>query len=73
MPRYRPDTSETYSSVQESAGEVNLSNIEVKETDNGRWGLFINGILIGDSKARFDADHAKQIILQQLVRDKEQV
>lgn len=32
--------------------------IEVKETPEKKWGLYINDILIGDSKNRFDADHA---------------
>jgi len=36
--------------------------IEVRQTENGRWGLFVNGILIGDAKARFDADHAKVML-----------
>ena len=37
-------------------------NMEVKQTENGRWALLVNGILIGDSKARFDADHAKVML-----------
>lgn len=32
--------------------------IETKETDEKKWGLYVNGVLIGDSKNRFDADHA---------------
>jgi hypothetical protein len=36
--------------------------VEVQQTENGRWGLFVNGILIGDAKARFDADHAKVML-----------
>lgn len=33
-------------------------NIEVKETAEKKWGLCVNGIVIGDSKNRFDADHS---------------
>jgi len=35
--------------------------IEVLPTDKS-WGLYVNGILIGTSKHRFDADHAKVIL-----------
>lgn len=48
-----------------------MSDIDVKQTENERWGLFINGILIGDSKSKFDADFAKQVILKQLAKDNE--
>jgi len=34
--------------------------IEVKETDDGKWGLYLDGVLLGDSKHRYEADHAKQ-------------
>ena len=40
--------------------------IEVKETDDGKWGLHLDGVLLGDSKHRHDADHAKQLILRYL-------
>lgn len=32
-----------------------------------RWGLYVNGIMIGDSKARFDADHAKLMLEKALL------
>ena len=32
--------------------------IEVRETDEKKFGLYVNGVLIGDSKNQFDADHA---------------
>lgn len=35
--------------------------IEVKEAE-GRWGVFVNGNLLGTSKARFDADFAAQVL-----------
>ena len=38
--------------------------IEVKETDDGKWALYLDGVLLGDSKHRYEADHAKQILLQ---------
>lgn len=37
---------------------------EVKETADGLCGLFLNGVLLGTSKQRFDADHAKQVLLR---------
>ena len=40
--------------------------IEVKETDDGKWGLYLDGVLLGDSKHRYEADHAKQILLRYL-------
>lgn len=40
--------------------------IEVKETDDGKWGLYLDGVLLGESKYRYDADHAKQILLRYL-------
>jgi hypothetical protein len=40
--------------------------IEVKEVDPADpktpWGLWVNGFLIGTSKNRFDADHAKVML-----------
>lgn len=35
--------------------------IEVKEVGD-KWGVFLKGVLLGTSKARFDADHAKQVL-----------
>jgi len=32
--------------------------IEVRKTNDGKFGLYVNGVLIGDSKNQFDADHA---------------
>jgi len=40
--------------------------IEVKETDDGKWGLYLAGVLLGDSKNHYHADHAKQILLRYL-------
>lgn len=40
--------------------------IEVKETDAGKWGLYLDGVLLGDSKHRYEADHAKQVLLRYL-------
>ena len=40
--------------------------IEVRETDDGKWGLYVDGVLLGESKHRYDADHAKQILLRYL-------
>lgn len=40
--------------------------IEVRETDDGKWGLYLDGVLLGESKYRYDADHAKQILLRYL-------
>jgi hypothetical protein len=41
---------------------LNPPLIEVKQIDAKQWGLYVNGILIGTSKARFDADHAKVML-----------
>lgn len=30
--------------------------VETKKTPDDKWGLYVNDILIGDSKNRFDAD-----------------
>jgi hypothetical protein len=45
--------------------------IVVKETGDGKWGLYLDGLLLGDSKLgdskhRYEADHAKQILLRYL-------
>jgi hypothetical protein len=40
--------------------------IEVKETDDGKWGLYLDGVFLGDSKHRYEADHAKQVLLRYL-------
>ena len=40
--------------------------IEVKETDEGKWGLYLDGVLLGESKHHYDADHAKQVLLRYL-------
>jgi hypothetical protein len=42
--------------------------IEVKETDDGKWGLYLDGVLLGDSKHRYDVDHAKQILLRYFLK-----
>jgi hypothetical protein len=39
-----------------------LPNIEVKQIDEKQWGMYVNGVLIGTSKGRFDADHAKVML-----------
>ena len=36
--------------------------LEVKPTDPKQWGLFVNGILLGTSRNRFDADHGRAIL-----------
>ena len=36
--------------------------IEVKQIDPKTWGLFVSGGLLGTSKSRFDADHARVIL-----------
>jgi hypothetical protein len=37
--------------------------IDVKQDEKTqKWGVYVNGTLIGDSKQRFDADHAKRIL-----------
>jgi len=43
-----------------------LLMIEVKETADGKWGLYLDAVLLGESKYRYDADHAKQILLRYL-------
>lgn len=43
--------------------------IEVKQIDPKQWGLWVNEILIGTSKARFDADHAKVMLEKALEKD----
>ena len=40
--------------------------IMVKETCDGRWGLYLDGVLLGDSKHRYEVDHAKQVLLRYL-------
>jgi hypothetical protein len=40
--------------------------IEVRETDDGKCGLYLDGVLLGESKYRNDADPAKQILLRYL-------
>ena len=35
--------------------------LEVREIDE-KWGLFLGETLIGTSKARFDADHAREVL-----------
>jgi hypothetical protein len=47
-----------------------MDTIEVRQcdkshgVDEGKWGLFLEGVLLGSSKQRFDADHAKQVLLK---------
>ena len=38
-------------------------NIEVKPEADGKFGLYVNGTLLGTSKHQYDADHAKQVLL----------
>ena len=40
--------------------------IVVKETEDGKWELYLDGVLLGTSKHRYDADYAKQILLRYL-------
>ena len=42
--------------------------LEVKQTESKQWGLYINGVLFGTSKSRFDADHGKAILENALDR-----
>jgi hypothetical protein len=44
--------------------------IVVKETGDGKWGLYLDGVLLGESKHRFDADHAKQVLLHYLQKNR---
>jgi len=37
-------------------------NLEVRQVEPKVWGLFVDGILFGTSKSRFDADHGKVIL-----------
>ena len=41
---------------------------EVKKIDEKTFGLHIDGVLIGTSKAHFDCDHAREIILKAMER-----
>lgn len=40
-----------------------MRELTVRETDEKKWGLYIGDRLLADSKARVDADHAKQLLL----------
>jgi hypothetical protein len=42
--------------------------IEVKAVDD-KWGLFVNGELIGTSKHRYDADFAARVLTKSLEGD----
>lgn len=42
--------------------------IEIKETDEKKWGLYVNGILIGDARNKFDADHAVVMLRKALTK-----
>ncbi len=41
--------------------------------DEGKWGLFLDNILLGTSKHRYDADHAKNILMKYLPPDRDTV
>lgn len=43
-------------------------NLEVKQVEPKVWGLFLNGVLFGTSKNRFDVDHGKAILEGALYR-----
>ena len=43
-------------------------NLTVKPVDYKTWGLYVNDILFGTSKSRFDADHGKVILENALDR-----
>ena len=49
------------------------ARIEVKQTPEGKWGLYINDILIGDSKNQFDASHSRRMMWMALEREKEAI
>jgi hypothetical protein len=36
---------------------------EVRPEADGKFGLYVDGVLIGTSKAQFDADFAKQLLI----------
>jgi len=38
-------------------------NVEVKPEADGKFGLYVNGNLLGTSKHQYDADFAKQVLL----------
>jgi hypothetical protein len=39
--------------------------MEVKQDEKTlKWGLYVNNALIGDSKVRYEADFAKQVLLR---------
>lgn len=40
--------------------------IEVKETGDGKWGLYLDQVLLADSKYRYDADHGRQVVINYL-------
>ncbi len=46
-----------------------MVTIEVKETEDKRWGLYVNGFLIGDSKNRVDADFSLVMLRKALNPD----
>jgi hypothetical protein len=43
-------------------------DIVVKQDEEQKWGLFVNGIEIGSSKNRFDADHSKIMLEKAFMR-----
>lgn len=42
--------------------------LEVRQSEPKVWGLYVNGVLFGTSKNRFDADHGKAILENALDR-----
>jgi hypothetical protein len=41
--------------------------LEVKQIEEKLWGLYVNGQLLGTSKARCDAEYAKQILTKNVI------
>jgi len=63
------DVSEAFRSILDDfEAQYNIhfqrkQELTVSPTED-KWGLFLGKTLIGTSKARFDADHAKQVLEQ---------
>ena len=43
-----------------------IPTIEVRETEEKKWGLYVNGIIIGESKNRCDADFSVVVLKKAL-------
>lgn len=47
-----------------------MAKIEVRETDDKKFGVYLDSVLIGDSKAQFDADHAAVMLRQAMAAER---